>query len=133
MLTISYDGAVELCNQWTTQLYAVCHLYVNDFMITPGTVIGDFVEADFPGYSPVNIYGWSPAIIQSGNAITWSDPIQFMCASTTTLQQIYGYYVTRGTPSRYLWGQARSQGPIPIQQAGDVVNVLPSITLFTTA
>lgn len=120
---------MKLCNQFITQLYTRCHLFINDITPSAATVTTDLVEATFTGYEPQNIQGWTPAILRSGKAITWSDPIRFTCAANGPLQTVYGYYVTLGYDGPLLWLERRAMGPIPIANIGDLVIVLPSLTL----
>jgi hypothetical protein len=128
-LVLTYDGQCELCDQWTDQLYAQCHLYVNDVTPSAGLTLGDLVEASFPGYQVQNVSGWTPSEIFSGNAITYADPLAFRCTGGGALQLVYGYFITRGSPGRLIWAELRAAGPISMHLATDVASVLPSLTL----
>lgn len=130
-LQIVLNGARELCNQMTTELYASCHLYVNALLPTRNTLLTDFTEASYPGYAPQEIYGWAPAVIQGNNAVSWSDQLVFTRGNGGALQLVYGYFVTRGNPRRLLWAELRPFGPIRMEFGGDVVVVLPQLTVFT--
>lgn len=124
-----YDGCRELCDQWTDQLYAQCHLFVNPAILSIDTVLADLTEATYPGYYQQNISGWSPATVQGSGATSWSDPIVFGCAGGMAPEYVYGYYVTRGSPGRLLWAELRPQGPIRMWLDSDLCVVLPSLTL----
>lgn len=76
------------------------HLYSNDFSPGPGTVIGDFTECTFNGYSaqPLVTADWGSVSVTDHVAIsTYPTPIDFTAASSGfSSQNVYGYYVTDG-------------------------------------
>lgn len=125
-----YNGAREMCQQWTYQLDFWCHLYVNQVTWTVNTVLADIVEASFPGYHPLPVSGWSPAGIEGGVAVTRSDQVVFTCTADTGLQLVVGFFMTRGNPRRLIMGESRAAGPIPIISTGNNVVVLPQLTLI---
>lgn len=76
-----------LSTDWRVRLYKT--------NVTPvdGSVIGDFTEADFVGYSSVNP-SWTPGTDGSGDAIMSSDAMNYTFTSGSGSQVVYGYYIT---------------------------------------
>src|SRR5262245_15601045 len=71
-----------------------CRLFVNDFTPVVGMTAGDFVEAAFDGYAPVELVWseWSaPAFTDERQETAFGDsPLEWVNAGST--QTVYGYY-----------------------------------------
>lgn len=81
-------------------------IFVNNFAPNVESVPGDFVEATWPGYSPVLLdpVNWLPPFVGTyGSTSFWGNqPQQFK--PTSGSYSLYGWYVTLET-SLFLWGQ----------------------------
>lgn len=105
------------------------HLYVNNLTITYATVLGDFVEASFPGYSAERAVAWTPSIWTGETAISYADAIVWTLTEDISPVSIYGYYATMGPAGHLAWCEKRLDGPIVLQHMGDPVALLPTLSL----
>jgi hypothetical protein len=104
-------------------------LFSNDIQPDQDTLVGDFVEANFAGYSFRSLHrtGWLPASqhsvqqarIQYGTDLTWTPAGN---------QTIYGYYVTNQPGTKVLWAH-RFAAPRSIQ-SGVEFSQQVSLTLY---
>ncbi len=84
------------------------HLFTNDYNPVPGSVIGDYVECSFPGYSaqPIVNADWGTvamaAHVASMTNATWCEFVADASGFTSELAR--GYYVTDSLGD-YLWGE----------------------------
>ncbi len=84
------------------------HLYGNDYTPVPGSVIGDYTEADFPGYLP------APLITADWGAVSVTDHVAISIHDTPSVFEadpsgfldfaVFGYYVTNGD-DEYVYGE----------------------------
>jgi hypothetical protein len=113
-------------------LFAVnVHLFKNDLTPTINTVLADFSEADFSGYSLVGPIQWGNMFINTAGqgVIVSLTSCQFIATGSTFQDVIYGYYVTQGTAPVLLRFAERFPAPVAISAANDAVVVLPQFTL----
>ena len=104
-------------------------LFSNDLQPDHDTVVADFTEANFTGYSfrALQRTGWLPASqlsvqqarIQYGTDLTWTP---------ASNQTVYGYYVTNQAGTRVLWAN-RFAAPLSIQTGVELVQQV-SLTLY---
>lgn len=84
-------------------------LFKNDFEPQPGTNIGDFVEADFPGYVPqmVSATDWGAPVVVAHIATSANEtPCIFEASSSGfSSQKIYGYYIVN-VDDEYQWSES---------------------------
>ena len=86
-----------------------------------------FVEATFPGYTPVALT--NPWTIVPGNPSKATVPEQsFIRTSTGTAELIYGYYLTRTADGALMWFE-QFDGPVSMEFQNDVLKVTPELTL----
>lgn len=124
------EGAIELLNDMLRNIDEdkILHLYQNNLTLDESTVIGDFTECDFTGYTQVTLTNtsWSEAGIVDGVAYSWygNDPLEYTCASGSNM--IYGYYVTNETGD-LLWCESCFAGRI--FKTNDVLFIQPKLSL----
>lgn len=103
------------------------HLYKNNYTPVTGTLLGDLVESDFPGYAPlaavvepVATVDGSHEAVSLGNLLTWTCSL-----APGTPQQAFGVYVTwvDNTSTVQLLRADELVTPVSIAFAGDQVNV----------
>ncbi len=104
------------------------HLYSNNFSPTTSTVIGDYTECTFPGYSSQDISNWAAPVTTSHVTQMLADAITFTRSTTGTSQNVYGYFVTNAAGSVPYWGELDPAGPRVLTSAGDSVTVTPQLT-----
>jgi len=106
------------------------HLYKNNYTPVDGSVIGDFTEADFSGYSGgEDITGWSAAVIVAGRAESTGDPIDQTHNGGATGNTIYGFYVV-DSGGNLCWAE-RDPNPFVINANGQIYRVEPKFTGVT--
>jgi hypothetical protein len=72
----------------------------------------DAIQADYPGYAPVQLENWSEAVIIEAKAMTEADPATFE-ADEDDEQELYGCYATNGAGDRLLFAFLFDD-PIPV-------------------
>lgn len=96
-------------------------LFKSEGPIHRSSVIGDFEEADFAGYSRFDIAwdGWTnPAIVgQSAVSIWATEPVVFTCSAGA--QTVYGYLVVPPDGSVAIWGEVFEE-PIDVTPSNGV-------------
>lgn len=106
-------------------------LFKNDFTPDVDSVLGDFTEADFTGYSGFQACAWLAAVINgAGKGIIVAAPLLWTAGVIGTGNTIYGYYVTEGGDTVVSYAE-RFASPIVIASVGDFVVVTPSVTAVT--
>lgn len=102
-------------------------LFRNDITPGPGTVIGDFTEANFSGYANGALANAAVAAALDGSnrAVASWDQITFT-KNGATGNTIYGYYVTDGGGD--LCFAERFDGPIPMTVDGAFIQLTPKFT-----
>lgn len=104
------------------------HLFKNNVSISETTVIGDFTEADFSGYSSGAIAGWSAAVDNLDHrAISVAGTVTFTHGAGATNNNIYGYYVLTGSGA-LAWAETFAGGPVPMAANGATLTIEPVLT-----
>lgn len=100
-------------------------LYSNNLVPSVNSVLGDFTEADFTGYAPILLTGWTDAAWASqGAAVCYGIPSAvFNAASPFTVgQTVFGWYAVAGSSSPFTLLAAGSFGSgIPMASLGDQI------------
>jgi hypothetical protein len=98
-------------------------LFTNQISPTPATAIGDFTEAVFDGYSPSVGTTWgTPWSDVAGSGYVTGENAQYHCTGSTTPQNVYGYFVTKGSSvSETLQFYEQWNDFVPIAESGDAV------------
>ena|SRR6187551_2127814 len=113
------------------------HLFKND--VTSGLTAaqidalteGSFTEADFAGYSAINLTGGSWTTT-AGNPCVGSYAEQtFTRTSTGTPQTLYGYYVTRTSGGALEWFEYFTS-PFVLEFINEFITITPRVTLSDT-
>jgi len=90
--------------------------------IGPNSVLSDFTEANFIGYSSKTA-AFNPAYINAqGQAVSDSPLLQWQPTATTTPNVVLGFYVTDSASAILLWA-----GPLPNPQ--NMVQVTDALAL----
>ena len=103
------------------------YLYSNDYHPVPGSVVGDFVESTFPGYTSAAL-SWGPT---ATNANGKAESIAALCTFTFTggaPATVYGYYVRGPSPYPLRFAE-RAPAPILLTTAGDTIKIQVTMTL----
>ena len=132
--TCSLAQLEELCDTGNLFAGAKVHLYKSAMGLTPLTVLADFDEADFDGYAPSSAVAvWTTGYAPNGLATAVGE--QKIFASTgpfVNANTIYGYYVTDGAGTAYLWGRQFTT-PIAVSAEGQLLSVIPSYPAYGPA
>lgn len=85
----------------------VLRLFCNDYHPHRESILADFTQASYSGYSPVGLSRgtWTAAVTSGGYAISTYGTafLQFLPASGG--ETVYGYYVTDADETVCLWAQ----------------------------
>jgi len=108
------------------------HLFQNDIVPNGQTVLGDFVEADFDGYSPAEIASaeWTNSPDGDGGWTTLGMVnLTFQAgAGLSEPQNIFGWYMTAGTAPQMIYG-ARFQNVYTIANPFQALVVVPAVSM----
>lgn len=129
MIIVPIVGATALLDDLLDDVTTWYHLYVTDITLSVDTVLGDFVEASFPGYLPLLVSTWAPSLWDVDRAVSNADPAVWTRGGPPSLVTVYGYYVTDGMVGPLLWCERRTEGGIVLNNPGEQCQVLPKTTL----
>lgn len=107
------------------------HLFVNDVVPTPFTVIGDLLEASFDDYDDVVISGTMgvPDDDSDGSVSAVLDQLMTWAGPTDDSGQVvYGYYVT-DSGGTVLQGAYRFETPVSLTTPSDVLTLVIGMRL----
>lgn len=103
-------------------------LFKNNISVSDTTVLTDFIQCDYDGYTELNSSTWTgPTLAPNGDEIITSPIFVFQHGSVNGTQNAYGYYVVykiSGTPYLlcaetfevpYVMNTVYNQVPVPIQ------------------
>lgn len=129
MIRIPESGRVRCLDAMLSDLDVWYHLYVVEVDTEDVESSGDLVEATFPGYAPVQVKTWSPAVMVDIHAASTADPVQWQRGSGGVDQDVYGYFTTDGVSGPLLWVErVCGRESIPMRLAGQLCVVWPRIT-----
>lgn len=116
-----------LVNKATPENLVLC-LFKSNTTPAEGDVIGTYTEADFTGYANKTLAGASWTVT-GGAPSTASFALQtFSSTASQTLQNIYGYFLKRVSTGDLVYAERFSDGPYPVTNNGDTINVTPNIS-----
>lgn len=120
MIELSREGKRRLLSKKLPYLSTlVLHLFINDIEPTQDTLVGDFVEANFTGYTAVLVADWSPAkTAQNGSAVTQTCLYAWTVSETSDDQSVYGYYLTDAS-GLVIMSERRVNGPVRMSVIND--------------
>ena len=111
MLTLFFAQAMHL------------RLYTNNYTPVATSIESNFTEETGGGYAAIAISGgaWTNS---GGNPTTaTANGLPFTWTFTGAANSAYGYYVTRDSDGKYLFGEKFSDGPYTIANNGDQVKI----------
>jgi len=134
-LVLSNAGKLELLDKMLKDGLSVdedytLKLYQNDYTPLAASVIGDFTEADFTGYTSKTLTrsGWNASAIVGGKAEAEYGTTQtWTCGATGNT--VYGYTVQGATSGALLWAE-RFDDTRTLTN-GDTENLTVKFTLTT--
>lgn len=136
MILIPHEGAryllkLLLKDSVSSGLVFKQRLFQNSFTPTRDSVLGDFVEATFASYAPVDLAraNWTDPVDQGVGALSVYGTSVLTWTATSGTQTVYGSYVTDDAGTVALWCELFPQ-PI-ITGASVPVAVLPLLTLWS--
>lgn len=104
------------------------HLYQNDYTPGPGSVVGDFVPADFDGYAEkVVTLTVGPYINPAGQAEIQNASMNWTPTGSTTPNTIYGYFIL-DTSGDYVGGE-RFAAPRALNGPLTTLTILPTFVI----
>lgn len=108
----------------------VLKLFSNDYTPVEGSVVGDFTEATFTGYSAKTLAGASWTVVEGAPSEASYAEQSFTSSAGSQNQNIYGYYLVRATSGRIAYAERFTGAGVPynIANSGDVIKVTPKIT-----
>lgn len=128
-IELSYAGKVALLQNKVPYLNTLeIHLYKNDVTPDGATVVSDFVEADFTGYSAQNTDHWSAAFLNGDLIAQTSDTAHvFTQSGTGTICDVYGYYLTTAGGALLVLSERDPDGPVAMDTTSKTYSVLLSL------
>ena len=102
----------------------VLRLFKNNFTPSNSSVLADFTEADFTGYSALTLTGGSWTTTQGDP--TTGVYAQQAFTGTGTAQTVYGYYLTR-TSSGRVWYYQRFESALSIGLSTPSIRITPTL------
>ena len=106
------------------------HMFDNNYTPDIGTIVGDLMEATFPGYATSTAVEWGAVYNIEGGKAVQGDRKQFTASGAVDPQQtVYGYYLMSGDVSPKYLGAERFDTPVALALAGDAVGVVPSFSV----
>lgn len=133
-LVVPSVGAIELLEELVlgADWQPYYRLYTNPGAPNPNTILEDFTEATFAGYTPLLATGWIAADIDdSGRAFSLGNLLTWTRGVGGAGQNVYGYFVTQGNPGPLIFAQRFVGAPYVMTTPGQVITVLPTFTLKT--
>ena len=107
----------------------ILKLFTNNVIPNANSRADDFKEADFLGYSPIHLIGTEWTIQPGLPTVATYPPQQFKSDASQTVQGIFGYFVVETGGGILLWAERFNDGPYPIGNRNDVIQITPSFTL----
>lgn len=136
-LVVSTYGQKKNLDSYIDSLlqYAWLRLFKNDIDPNEDTVVGDFSEADYSGYSPFDLSAsgvWSiPAINASGKMQTVFPELTFAHSGGGTSNDIYGYFVYDLAGGALIYSERFTDAPYAMDVPADQINIALRFTAET--
>ncbi len=125
---LMWNQGEEIAVKALLDLGLTLHLYKNDYTPVDGTTEANFVEADFPGYAPLDFADSSLWTVVPGAPTQAALPQQTFLANdvVSPTQTIFGYWFEVTSTGKGIWGE-RLATPRLMALAGDYVKVTPKL------
>lgn len=105
----------------------IVHLFQNSANPSETSVLSDFTESTFPGYSAQAGVGFPASSLVGSVAESVDSQIVFTASTGTFSENVYGYYVTNNTGG-YLYGELNPAGAVTMNTPGQIYAVTPRLT-----
>lgn len=115
----SDEGAADALNAVVTapsMNASKLRLFKNNLVPDNTKVLADFTEADFAGYAPISLSGFSVPSVAAHVASSSPAPATFTI--TAGSQNVYGWYVTNSAGTKLLFSQRDPAAPVALDSAG---------------
>jgi len=106
-------------------------LFKNNYTPVNGSHLGNFDEADFTGYAPIEIDPGDWVFTPGTPSDAEHPQVIFTSTAGAQNQDVYGYYVVERNPGSngvVRWAERFGNGPYNIQNLGDQIKVTPRFT-----
>jgi hypothetical protein len=102
--------------------------YKNNYIPVVGSLIGNFTECDFTGYTDVVTGTWVAAGPDGSGRATASAPqVAFTASGSAVGNTVYGVFITDNPATQVLWAE-RFDTPFVVAVSGDQVKYTPTFT-----
>jgi len=129
-IKVPYGASLQYTDAIITELLdgAELALFKNNYTPINSSILSNFTEANFTGYSRITLSGWSAAALDANNkAATSLGPQTFTCSGSATPNDIYGIFVlTAG--GALLYAERNPAGAVTINTAGQTFSYTPKFT-----
>jgi len=105
----------------------VMRLYQNNYTPVDASVLTDFTEATFSGYSAQGLTMGSPVEVANKAVSTATTPCVFTHNGGGTANTIYGYYIHETVLNQLLWAERFGSSQI-MTNNGDQISVTAELT-----
>lgn len=124
VLLAALQAIIDTVLEVTGPTHTEVHLATGSFNPVPGSVPGDFTEADYTGYAAIDIAGWTDPELDPGPAAKTlgTTLVQFRPTGTTVTNVCTGFWLVGGDGT-YLGGQA-FDSPIPMGATTDAITII---------
>ena len=129
-LIVPNSGKIQLLDALLASEDMTLKLYKNNVTPTAYSVIGDFTECDFSGYSEKTLTAgdWGAASILGTEASsTYNDVQEWTCGATPN--DVYGYFVVGVDSGILLWAELFYDDPPKTMTSGLTLGVTVIFTL----
>lgn len=116
-----------LLNKTAPQELDLC-LYQNDKTPAETDTESDYTEADFTGYSAIQLTAANWTITPGAPTEAAYAQQTFTSSAGEQNQDVYGYYLKQRTSGKLVYAERFSDGPYNIVNDGDAIKVTPKIT-----
>lgn len=106
----------------------VLRLYQNNVTPAETDAAAAYTVATFTGYADITLTPASWTVTEGAPTEAAYPQQTWTSSAAQTLQNIYGYYLTRVTSGRIAWAERFPSGPYGIANNGDNVKVTPKYT-----
>lgn len=106
----------------------VLKLYKSNTTPAETDTAATYTAADFTGYANITLTASSWTVTEGAPSEATYPEQSFISSVAQTLQNVYGYYLTRVTSGRIAWAERFPAGPYPIANLNDTIKVTPKYT-----
>lgn len=125
-LVMTSDGLRWACSTLVASLTGnfLC-LFTNDIIPQQDSVLSDFTQPTFTGYSPFPFAAWPATYLNAvGNGESDYPSVRFVMQAPASPVRIFGYMVV-DLQGFVLWAERDPMAPVPLSHPGDFYVVAP--------